>query len=230
MNQVGEALARWKSSLPQKVEAGELFSRNPTASKWKAFLRSLVLRESVFWRLHDLLTQSYVLHQQGYELGARIVLRSGIETLAMLIYLNRLMKEVAQGGRSFYDFSEETAILLLGSRNKSTKHESRNIVTILKHCDKRYPGIEALYGNLCESAHPNFEGTCFGYSSINRDTFTTVFENKWTEIYGVHHLDSMQLCIATFEHEYNEVWPRHMESLEAWVEANDAELESRKPT
>jgi hypothetical protein len=62
MTLIEQSLTKWKSSLPAKVEIGGLISRNPTAHKWKAPFRSLNLREAVFWRLHNLLAQSYALH------------------------------------------------------------------------------------------------------------------------------------------------------------------------
>jgi len=229
MNVVEQVLSNWKNSLPEKVELGGLYSRSSTAHKWKAPFRSLILREAVFWRVHDLLTQSYSLHQQGHGLGARILLRSGFETLAVLIYLNWITEEVLQGARAFHNFTSETSILLLGSRNKTTKHASRNITTILGYCEKRYVGIQALYGDLCEAAHPNFEGTCFGYSSVDFDNHTTVFQNKWGEMYADKHLSSMRLCMMIFEAEYNEVWPKLFGELESWIEENDAKLEATKP-
>jgi lipid A disaccharide synthetase len=63
--------------------------------------------------------------------------------------------------------SGKTLVLLLGSRDGSTEHQSINIVTILQKCDRRYPGIEKLYAILSESAHPNFEGMAAGYSKVN---------------------------------------------------------------
>jgi len=176
-----------------------------------------------------LLEQSFVLHQQGYALGARILLRSGLETLATLIYLNQLKSLVVDGSLDFHEFGEKTATLLLGSRNETTKHKSISILTVLEKCDKRYPGIQVLYGDLCEAAHPNYEGTCFGYSSVDFDNHTTVFRNKWVGMYADKHLSSMQLCIMTFEHEYNEVSVRKSRGLEKWVEDNDAKLEATKP-
>ena len=62
---VEHALARFKASLLQSFDIGGLFSRNNIAHKWKATFRSVLLREAVFWRLEDLLQQSYALHQQG---------------------------------------------------------------------------------------------------------------------------------------------------------------------
>jgi hypothetical protein len=41
-------------------------------------------------------------------------------------------------------------------------------------------------------------------------------------------LESMELCMGTFHHEYNDVWPGLIESLEDWIETNDAELEATK--
>lgn len=48
-------------------------------------------------------------------------------------------------------------------------------------------------------------------------------------MYADKHLDSMQLCMMTFEAEYNEVWPPLFNKLEAWIEEHDAELEATKP-
>ena len=77
-------------------------------------------------------------------------------------------------------------------------------------------------------AHPSNEGRCRGYSTINRDEYETSFSNRWMELHGDRHLDSMMLCMGTFHHEYDEVWSDLFEQLEKWIEANDAELEATK--
>lgn len=228
MHAVEQNLATWKESLFPSIPISGLLSRNPVAYKWKAPFRSWMLREAVFWRLHDLLTQSYALHQRGHGLGARILLRSGFETLATLIYLNQLMQQVLDGKLSFHRFGEKTFMLLLGSRNNEQMPHSLNILTVLQKCDKRYPGLMALYADLSESAHPSYEGLCMGYSKIHHNEYETHFSNRWMELYGDRHLGSMDLCMQTFHYEYNDVWPALMEKLEGWIEANDAELEGTK--
>jgi hypothetical protein len=227
-NVVERNLANWRASLMSSIPVGGLLARNAVAYKWKATFRVWMLRESVFWRLHDLMTQSYALHQQGHGLGARILLRSGFESLATLIYLNQLIQQLLDGKVGFHAFGEKTSVLLLGSRDGSTKLQSINIVTILQKCDKRYPGIEKLYATLSESAHPNCEGMVAGYTKIAHDECETLFSNRWMELYGEWHLGSMELCMSTFHHEYNNVWPHLIEKLEDWIEANDAELEATK--
>lgn len=228
MNDVEQNLANWGGSLISSIPVGGLLSRNGVAYKWKSLFRVWMLRELAFWRKHDLMVQSYALHQQGHALGARILLRSGFETLATLTYLNMLMQLVLDGELNFHVFGEKSALLLLGSRNNEEMPDAINILTVLEKCDKRYPGLMNTYQGLSESAHPNYEGLMGGYSTTNYDEYETTFSNRWMELYGDRHLDAMMLCIGTFHHEYDAVWPALMEQLEKWVEANDAELEATK--
>lgn len=230
MDNVAKVLDVWNSSLCKKIELGGLISRNPTAHKWKATYRSIVLRELTFWRVTDLLNQMVVLSNAGHILGARILLRSTIETLGILIYLNQKTKGVIEGKENFNAFSDMTSQLMLGSKNKSTKYESINVThTILeKWCEKKYPGIFEIYTDLCESAHPSYEGVCFGYSYINEKKYETLFKNRWSELYA-EGLGNLTLeFMRVFEEEYNNVWPTEFEKLEKWLAENDQKLESEK--
>ena len=226
MNAIEQNLANWEASLFPSIPLAGLLSRNPIAYQRKAPFRCWMLREALFWRLHDLMTQSYELHQLGHALGARILLRSGFESLATLIYLNQLTRHVLEGKLSFHVFAAKTSRLLGGSRNETTAFKSINIVTVLEKCDNRYPGLMKLYADLSESAHPSHEGLCQGYSTINQSEYETTFSNRWAELYGDQHVGSMGLCMEIFDHEYNEVWIDLMEKLESWIEAHDTELEA----
>ena len=228
MRPIDKSLAEWKASLCRSIDIGGLFSRNQVAHKWKAPFRSLTLRETVAWRAYDLLEQSLLLYDSGHLLGARIILRSSFESVAMLIYLNQLTRNVLEGTLEFHEFSTKTSILLLGSRDGTTSHKSLNIITILEKCNSKYPGIKELYGSLSESAHPNYEGTCIGYSDINRQEYITTFSNKWHTLYADSHIQDMELCIDLFYTEYNEEWPDAFDKLEDWIEKNDEYLESTK--
>ena len=210
------------------LDLGGMYTRNPTAHKWKAPYRSWELRESVYWRTHDLLTQSYALHQMGHGLGARILLRSAFETLAMLIYLNQRIGKVLAGTLDYHAFSTNTEQLVLGSRDGSTPVTAVNILNVLDNCDKRYKGIQKLYDRLSESAHPNYEGMSAGYTTIDRQADVVHFSNRWMEGYGAAHVDLMMECVGIFRDEYNDVWPELFEKLEKWIEANDEMLEATK--
>ena len=137
MDELQQNLANWGGSLLNKIPVAGLLSRNPVAYKWKATFRTWMVRELAFWREHDLMTQSLALHQQGHGLGARIMLRSGFETLATLIFLNLLVQQVLDGKLNFHLFAEKTADLLLGARNNDVMPKAINIMTVLDKCDKR---------------------------------------------------------------------------------------------
>ncbi len=228
MMSVDSDLIQWKKSLPSNIKVTGLMSRSPTAYKWKALFRAWILRETVFWRLHDLLSQSYKLNQLGHGLGARILLRSALETLAILIHLNQCIQNVLVGNLKFHVFCHKTSKLLLGSHDPKFAPQSLSILTVLKNCEKRYPGIVSLYVELSESAHPSFEGLCLAYSTMLPDEHEAVFENQWMDRCGEQHISRIGMCIEVFQHEYDDVWTELMEQLESWVEANDDELEATK--
>lgn len=226
---VDASLLALGNSLCREVDVGGLFARSKVAHKWKAPWRALLLREAVAWRLQELLAQSRTLQLSGGVLGARILLRSAFETLAMLVYLNDAMRGVVARRLDFHEFSAKTTRLLLGSKDGSTGHESINILTILSKADKFYPGLEGWYAALSESAHPNHEGMTLGYSTNDRDNYVTHFGSQWETMYGKTHASAIMACLVVFHGEYNDAWPAAFEELETWIEHNDAALESSKP-
>lgn len=225
---VEQALARLRKSLLPSFDIAGLFSRNSIAHKWKATFRSLLLREAVFWRVEDLLQQSFALHKMGHSLGALILLRSALDTLATLIYLNQMTARVLDGSLNFHEFSDKTVVLLLGSRNNATNHTALNIQTVLQKCAKRYDFIEKFYADLSECARPNHEGLILGYSRPDRVKFLENFANHWSAMYSSTHEQKMSVIIMMFEYEYNDEWTKQFAALEEWFVNNDAELEATK--
>lgn len=221
-------LQAFKSALCNQVDLGGLFARNSKAYKWKAPWRALLLREAVAWRLQDLLEQSLALSTKGHLFGARILLRSAFETLAMLIYLNKSMRSVVAGNLDFHVFSEKTSRLLLGSRDKTTTIESISILTVLDGANKRYPGLNDWYATLSESTHPNYEEMLVAYSSADEQNHVTTFMNHWDELYGNNHESALNACFEVFLHEYDDESSSALEALEIWIEKNDDNLEATK--
>jgi lipopolysaccharide assembly outer membrane protein LptD (OstA) len=164
----------------------------------------------------------------AHSLGALILLRSALETLATLIYLNQLTASVLEGSLNFHAFSDKTTVLLLGSRNKTTDYSSINIQTVLQKCARRYDFIEQFYADLSESAHPNHEGLILGYSKPDQDNFIENFANHWSDMYSKTHEQKMSIVIMMFEHEYNDIWTEQFSALEEWLVTNDETLEATK--
>lgn len=229
MKSVEKVLDVWESSLVENIDLGGLFSRDPIAHKWKATYRITVLRELTFWRVTDTLKQLVLLVKNDHFLGARILLRSTIETIGILIYLNVKIKSVLDGNEKFESLSKTSMQLMLGSKDESTKINAINILTILnKHCERKYEGISDIYAGLSETAHPNYDGVCSGYSFIDETEYTTHFKNRFSEKYGRSIEDQTLAVMRIFEEEYSNVWPSMFESLEKWLVKNDAQLEAER--
>lgn len=178
--------------------------------------------------MHDLGQQTLLLNQHNLILGARILLRSAIETLGVLIYLNQKTRSVLAGSLSFFEFDENTKQLLMGSKNGATAFAAVNIITVLSHADKDHPGLLEMHQRLSESAHPNYDGVLYGYSSTDPEKYETRFVNNWLSNFGPEQAPAMGFVFAVFEHEYSDVWRRQLEQLEDWLRKNDKALEAQR--
>lgn len=188
-----------------------------------------MIRELTLWRVHDLATQAVFLAKADRWLGALILLRACFESLPVLIYLNgKMLHAISEGVSGLFDLDESTHRLLLGSKNGSTPSDSINVMTLLKHCEKVYPGIEHLFADLSESAHPNYEGLTRGYSTNDVSNLSTKSATNWNRNERERFLRGLALCITTFEVEYNTVWIERFERLESWLVANDDALEAER--
>lgn len=224
MNTIRAALDQWQAALCKEVSVGGLFARDPQVHRWKAPLRSLILREATSWRAHDLLQQAVLLSEAGHLLGARILVRSAIETLATLAYLNQITRAVVSEEIAYREFSDKTVRLLLGSKNKSTSAESINIITVLGKIEKRIPGLTDVYADLSESAHPNYDGTAKGYGTIKHGEFTTHFSNKWAQDFSSGFESFVRVTAHLYQVEYDDEWTEAWEALEAWMRVNPDKL------
>jgi hypothetical protein len=214
----------WKAGNLKALNIGNMRARNSTAHKWKTPFLCWLLRTLVSWRLEDILRQSLILHTMGHLLGARILLRSGIETLAILINLNQRIDRLLSSGSNFKDFDKDIRKLVSGSKDKSTEYESINILTILEKCEYKYPNLKALYHRLSETAHPNFDGMELGYCDYDDKEKTVKFSNRMSELWSGTHEDQLSSCFSIYVHEFNDVWPEKFAALENWLEEHDAEL------
>ena len=188
----------------------------------------MVLRETLFWRMHDLGQQILLLNQHQHLLGARTLLRAAIETLAILIFLNQRTAAVVTGEFSFFAFDALTKQLLLGSRAQGASHMAINILTVLEKAERQHEGLKSMYERLSESAHPNYDGVLYTYSSSDPEKYETNFSNRWAKLFGPEQEPAMTFIFAVFEHEYDKVWPESFEKLEGWLRDNDAQLEQQK--
>ncbi|OEZ50367.1 hypothetical protein JAB1_14820 [Janthinobacterium sp. MP5059B] len=220
MHPIEKAIGDYQKSLCKEIDIIGLRKRNPIAHKWKVTYQILCLRETVAWRFVDILGQSWMLHAAKRAIGARILLRASIETLAIIIYLDTLIEGVILGKLNFNTFSEKVLNLLLQCRDEMTDQKATNIVTILEKCEKKYPGTIKLYAWLSESAHPNFEGMRICYSTTDQEEMITRFSNQTEILYSHMHENGCLLAMCMFEREYEDS-RLAFEDLEIWLVQNE---------
>jgi hypothetical protein len=178
--------------------------------------------------MHDLGQQILLLSDARHYLGARILLRSAVETLALLTFLSNKIEQVISGKQSYFEYDEFTSRALRGTRNDTTTPAAVSIMTALEKTGQKYPEITEIHQLLSESAHPNSDGVLFGYSSSNPKLYETNFANYWEERFGGIQDPATAIVFSRFEMEYNDVWPMTLEKFENWLEENDARLETEK--
>ncbi len=176
----------------------------------------------------DLGEQIISLSRQKHYLGARILLRSSLETLGILCYMTHKIQAVVAGNLDFFDFDDLTKNLLMGSRNGATAVTAVNILTAIGKADAQYHGLSDMYNHLSESAHPNFDGVLMGYTSKTPGELQTTFQNNWADLFGEQQLPATLLVYHAFEATYNNDSVQAIEQLEDWLRANDDMLELKR--
>lgn len=222
---IEKTLQNYKKSLLKKIPLASLYSRSKVAHKWKLTYRLIVLREAILWRFVDILTQAYDIGVNGMIIGSLILTRSALETVCLLIYMNKKMQFVVEGKMSFDDFDNITTRLLFGAKNTDKLPDPVNVMKLIEDSEGKYPGIKKTYEDLSEIAHPNYRGVFDGYAKLNQQKHETDFGVYCEEQYGNQHELVIKKCLQTFEEEYNNEWKKRFEQLEKWLEKNDNKLE-----
>lgn len=156
-----------KEALPPKVVAA------PQGVPPEFPFKVLSLRETMLWRLVDLVEASLQLCRAEKGMGAAILARAILEATAVLFALAEGVEGIAKGG-DVAAFEQRLIAMLLGSKNRETSVEATNILTHIKKMDKTFEGILGHYELLCELAHPNFSGVLHSYGQLGSTKFELI--------------------------------------------------------
>lgn len=223
-----EAVREYEHSLESTLDILSLIEKNPVAHKWKVTYHVYALRETILWRIVDLSKQSLYLSESSMISGSRILVRAVLETLAALVYINEKIRFLTSEKLKFDAFSEIIGRIFIGTRIYQDGPRSKNAGEMIKCLEKRYPETILLYEQLCETAHPGYNGLRNGYSKTDQRNFVTCFGDFWSEIYGNEHEDILYKIFGILETEYNDIWIERFNSLEAWLVKNDTQLEASR--
>ena len=218
-----DEIKHYKSQLVSEVFLDSISKLAPIAYKWVCLYQSWNIRELVMHRLFDLLEGAEVNQKEYSHIVSTLLVRASIETVSLLVRLNTLSEQVANGQLDFFKFDDELDTLIFGSRTDDTPYISKNSVTLVEKADKKYKGLKKSFDILCEKAHPNYSGLMGAYSKHHDKGTYTLFEHQNSAKNTDYKL--IRRIIDIFQHEYSDVWFENYKNLIKWMEDNDKKLE-----
>ncbi|CAN7781069.1 hypothetical protein LJR296_008007 [Cupriavidus necator] len=146
--------ARLKAALPEAVDAIS------QGIDHKTIFYLLVARESLLHRVSALADDALPLIDAGRHLSAAILVRSMLESTAVLGFLLRSL-ETLERTSDVQALYKRVAKVVVGSRNGDEGSPvSVHVLDAIREADIRLPvpGLMRLYETLSEFAHPNWSG------------------------------------------------------------------------
>ena len=206
--EVRQSLANLAGSLPDSVDVAAIGVLD------KAPYMAMAIREALIWRTEELGRGAYEMFQRGDLASAILLTRGVVECAALMARLAQVIYERESTTRA--EFHETLSRMLLGSKSEQTDlPQAFNVLTLLKHLDKRFGTVAKGYEHLSEFAHPNWGGVTHLFSRTDHEKFITYF-GRFEEKTGAPRaqaLNALAASLAIFELDYN----LFAKTMEAWL-------------
>ena len=159
----GLALSRGlKASLPPRIDPATI---STTA---KIPFKALCIREVMLYRVSELADAALTCYQQGQLVATASLSRALLESVALLYWLYKEVKEAGENG-STGKIDEFLGRALIGTRIESTPLLAHNVMNAVDVVTKDILFYRKIYEELCEIAHPNWGGGLGAYAKLNKD-------------------------------------------------------------
>lgn len=157
-----------------KKQLPEIAAQATVSHISKIPFKVLSIRELMIWRVSDLSESAIRLIDNFNIVGAIIIIRSVIESVSLIYYLNTKVENSIEK-KSIEGLDDNLMRLLMGGRLAESKTESINVLTLVDHLSKIAPGVRKYYDDLSEFAHPNWSGSLGSYGTINKEEMKIEF-------------------------------------------------------
>ncbi|TMO54671.1 hypothetical protein [Pseudoalteromonas aurantia] len=132
--------------------------------------------EALRCRFLDLMRSTYYLYKEKMYCSALISLRSALETLAVLLFLNKQMRSLVNGNLKLELFLSNSERFFFSFSNKSQANEDLPKAYNIQKFINETVSLKEWYDKLSEYAHPNYSGAFGIYAKIKEDSPATEFE------------------------------------------------------
>jgi len=217
LREVADAL---RANLPKSIDVAALGVMS------KVPFQVLSLREALIWRTDELLHSAIQsLEQKDISVSAMLA-RALIENTALLFRLVAIFEKRVDLDPQ--ELNDQLMALLFGSREWSDGPQAINILTCVGHANEEFEGLDKIYAELSEYAHPNWKGVMGLYSKLDRENHRARFGREFVGYERIKSriLSALLIAAILFKHRYNKIsddMPDYLKTLEPiWPElAND---------
>lgn len=198
LTEARELAARLSESLPTKIEIAALGVTS------KAPFQLMTVREALIWRTEELARGACSALDREDLTVAALLTRSIAESAAMTWYLLEILEQRASYTPA--QLNDKLMQMFGGSKIWTDGPAAINVLTFVKHLDRKVPGFLAAYESLSEYAHPNWRGVSGLYSKIDKENFTVYFGRDFrAELAGGQLVRALVGGLMAFEGAYNKI-------------------------
>lgn len=169
-NDLDDARQRVKNireSLPSSISFADLGVQSTAP-----FLL-LCVRAALSWRTEELARCACDALAKDDVASGILLTRAVIESAAFIWRLKELVE--ARCAHNNDDLCSTLEKMLLGWKDDPCFPKAINILTMVDHMDRQFPGVRERYDQLSEFAHPNWNGVSGLFSVIDQETATAKF-------------------------------------------------------
>lgn len=209
MDEIRKNLELLESCLPKRVDGWALSQMS------KLPFKVLGYREALAWRMAELGRAAFEEFEKDRLAAAIVLTRAAVETSAALWYLCGKV-EASVESAEVGDIDDYLMKMNMGiATDPPTDPETGEVVTprpikigkFLDSVEKDIAGFNRQYGYLSEYAHPNWAGTVYLYSKLDKENGAADFgqnirKTDGTKVTGVGNLS---VALLLFERSYNRV-------------------------
>ncbi len=209
MDEIRENLALLKGSLSKRVDGWALSQQS------KLPFKVMVCRESLAWRMAELSRSAFEAFQKDRLIAGIALTRASVETSAALWYLCGKISACVESAE-IGNIDDYVMKLMMGIKTdppidagtgEAITPSPIHVGKFIESVSKDMNGFNKQYGYLCDYTHPNYAGTVFFYSKLNKSNGTADFgqsvrESEAPETTGVTNL---RVSLLMFERSYNRI-------------------------
>lgn len=193
-------------NLSQNIKKHLPKTADPASASFKAKMpfKALSIRELMIWRVSDLSESAIKLIDNFNIVGAIIIIRSIIESVALIFYLYKKVENSIEN-KTIDGVDDKLMRLLLGGKLADSKVEAINALTLVDQLSKTAPGVREYYDDLSEFAHPNWSGSFGSYGTLNEKEMKLelgILKDLNSYPYNIA-LKSLNASLETFSDVYN---------------------------